>query len=1012
MLAELGLSQMEASTIEEITPQNFQTTDATFLDRLRRFIYLTLALFSAAFLMVVFGSNPAHAATVPPSKIVTEVQNNVQGFCKLVTWDCANTSFAMSYDSPDSFQFSVTFPGSSKPIMQIPGGNAFTITNDSSDITYTMTPEGPIFDLSADGLLIVAGTKIPMQASVHYAMGATGGVPGQITLSILASGYKDGALINNAFGLPGMTIDSIGGSITFAGIQVTGVGLTMTGNGKPDFLRDLGVGGTATYNAAINISPTQPYLSLQYINPDGSDVLRIKNVISAKEMTFSVGPYETVVGGVTYPAGISIGFDGKIAGGPTLRAMANVQVSPKQYIHAVMEIGKFDIAPLEFEDTSMDIVLDGKEISLALSGAINTGYGVSGTFAGYADTNGKFAISGTGKFYPANLGWGATVSFNIDTGEKSIQASGAVNLGSFVSASVSAGMKPIIDCKKYQDTTYKIPAVYSASTYKWQWVQVPARAVTSQAIAETKANSRVGVLAPAQLSSLSTADRSALEKKLGVLLASYLPAKDVADASGSLVYLITTKNFNASSAVDALMSYVTKNDPIPLQAYGVWLDSARVQSVAKQIGIIKSINGVLSTYERVQIALGIIQYDLNSTGVAQPTSVAGANQDLNLLLQARAGRSTPLEQAKIASAQLMVAVMPTATPQDLNSLNAKAADAQTKVSNAEKAYQESSAAAKNAASLALAGGLTPTQQAAADVEKQKTADLADKARRNLNQAQQVYAVAKQKVDDAVASNARSTEMNNIPAARKALYIQIAQGQAISMAAGTPVKVSDAYLSTKPFWILQRQIDVPSRLIEPASSYVLTTCIEATRTLAYDFSVAGAAALDIPGGLKGGSISGGFQITNCPALTCTSVKSVPDATVNLKAQFFDSPPINLNLGMMPNDFSFNIHYGFDVNECANPDPLDIGVAEIKFGGCINGKAGLTISSKEGLSIDNDFSLGFSTTIGACSLGSCSSEHFGAGVHVTFAGDGFYLNTPSTDLGVAKIPSQTWKVVSFG
>jgi hypothetical protein len=141
----------------------------------------------------------------------------------------------------------------------------------------------------------------------------------------------------------------------------------------PAAIRDpLGIPNGAKTTLVANISVTNPCIGIE-IDPatPGSNVLDIagKGVLTAKEFEVEIAPAGCTVGQFHYDPGLSVAFDGTIAG-VDVAVAAHLGLVPFA-LDAKIDIGEFAIGGLSVQKTQIELAASSKQIAIRFAGGVS-----------------------------------------------------------------------------------------------------------------------------------------------------------------------------------------------------------------------------------------------------------------------------------------------------------------------------------------------------------------------------------------------------------------------------------------------------------------------------------------------------------------------------------------------------------------------------------------------------------------------------------------------------------------
>ena len=336
----------------------------------------------------------------------------------------------------DTYSLRMEFDVPGQPYLYGSASSASSIKLKST--YFEIARMGADFNLALGGsaTLAIAGSastsasSIDLGVALSYAV-TSQTVAGTLTLSSQA-GWRD------AFGARDLTLFDLG--VTFQlnlATLVPGVGFGARAV-LPASARDaLGVANGAQTTLVANLSITNPCLGILVDDPNksGLDVLNIgKGALTAKQFEFEIAPTGCTVGQFHYDPGVSLNFNGTVAG-VSLVVAAHVGFAPFA-LDASVDIGEFAIGGMTIQATHVDIGVKPNKVSIGFSGGIEV-FGTTVKLSGsvkqsstsmVADFTGTLDKLALGDTVTAN---GLAVTTHIETGTKnaaSFTASGDITL--------------------------------------------------------------------------------------------------------------------------------------------------------------------------------------------------------------------------------------------------------------------------------------------------------------------------------------------------------------------------------------------------------------------------------------------------------------------------------------------------------------------------------------------------------------------------------------------------------
>lgn len=192
-------------------------------------------------------------------------------------------------------------------------------------------------------------------------------IAGELTLSSKA-GWQ------SAFGVSGLTLQDLALAFQLNLSTLTpGIGFGARAVLPPSLRAPLGIPDGAVTTLVANLSVTTPCIGIQITKPSspGTNVLDIarKGVLTAKQFEFEVAPSGCTVGQFRYQPGVSVSFDGTIAG-VSVAVAAHVGLTPFA-IDAKLDIGEFAVGGLNVQKTHIELAASEKQLKVQFSGGVS-----------------------------------------------------------------------------------------------------------------------------------------------------------------------------------------------------------------------------------------------------------------------------------------------------------------------------------------------------------------------------------------------------------------------------------------------------------------------------------------------------------------------------------------------------------------------------------------------------------------------------------------------------------------
>ncbi len=233
---------------------------------------------------------------------------------------------------------------------------------------------------------------------------------------------------HNAFGTQDLTLYGLALQFSFNIPTLTpGIGFGATATLPPTMQQQLGMLNSAKTTVVANISVDHPCVGFQVTDPTntGQTVLNLGNgALTATQFEFDIAPFGCKVGDYSYAPGLSLQFNGAVAGVP-VQILASVTISPFAFDGKV-KIGQFAVGGLTVKETNIEVALGASKLKVTFSGGVEvfgTNVDISGgVVKGTTGTTADFK----GSLDQLSLGGGAVtaknlkVTVHIETGAKNV----------------------------------------------------------------------------------------------------------------------------------------------------------------------------------------------------------------------------------------------------------------------------------------------------------------------------------------------------------------------------------------------------------------------------------------------------------------------------------------------------------------------------------------------------------------------------------------------------------------
>jgi len=314
-------------------------------------------------------------------------------FCKLLGFECSSLNFTQFYlYGPGNFKAVAEIPNSS---IKLPAGEGFAFTVLKTYLDVFVNGADSYFEVFAKTQIEVPGFLMPMDLRGRY-------TPAKNSIEVELMNSNLG--LKNFLGVAGLDINSISGKFTIIGTTPEAVGVSLSGT-LPTFLRDMGVNPGTAFKVAIEVGTNGFTLGMAVgSQEDGSaNIFNLQNILSARYLAFSYSTTGSTIGGVDYPEGFALAFDGKF-GGVSVVVNGVISFLPLE-IEIDFSVGAYSIGGFEFEETLGTITRSDSKNSVTFSGGLN-GYGVQGRMKGSFDALGGIELTAVGIYTPfgVNLG--------------------------------------------------------------------------------------------------------------------------------------------------------------------------------------------------------------------------------------------------------------------------------------------------------------------------------------------------------------------------------------------------------------------------------------------------------------------------------------------------------------------------------------------------------------------------------------------------------------------------------
>lgn len=337
----------------------------------------------------------------------------------------------------DTYSLRMDFAVPGQPYLYGSAGSATNIKLNS--VFFQIERKSGDFNLALGGaasLNVAATSELPASSAdlsleLSYAISAQT-VAGSLSLTS-QNGWRD------AFGTKDLTLYGLSLAFSFNIPTLTpGIGFGASAVLPTQMQNRLGMVNGARTTVVANISVDKPCVGFQVDDPTntGQTVLNIGNgAVTAKQFEFDIAPFGCTVGDFHYDPGLSLQFDGTVAG-VSLAVYAHVSVAPFAF-DGTVDLGEFSVGGLTVKQTHVEVALSPSKLNVTFSGGVEvfgTNVDISGSVSKQtAGTTANFK----GSLDQLSLGGGVVsaknlkVTVHIETGAKNaldFAASGAVQV--------------------------------------------------------------------------------------------------------------------------------------------------------------------------------------------------------------------------------------------------------------------------------------------------------------------------------------------------------------------------------------------------------------------------------------------------------------------------------------------------------------------------------------------------------------------------------------------------------
>jgi hypothetical protein len=317
----------------------------------------------------------------------------------------------------------------------------FEIEKKAADFNLALGGEAALATAASGS---TAASSVTLGIALSYSL-STQTVAGNFTLAS-AAGWKD------AFGAKDLTLNDL--AVTFQLNLTTllpGIGFGARAVLPQSIRSPLGMPNNTQTTLVANISVTNPCLGIEVTNPlqPGTNVLNIgSGAVTAKQFEVEVAPSGCTVGQFHYDPGISLEFDGAVAG-LDVAVAAHLGFTPFAF-DAKLDIGEFSVGGLDVDKTHLELAYAQTKFRVAFSGGVHL-LGTDVALSGAIEQNGttskidfkgsvsKIAIASVLQLKDVNVTAHVEIAKTVTV---AVSAKGDADLlGSTASASFRLGIK-------------------------------------------------------------------------------------------------------------------------------------------------------------------------------------------------------------------------------------------------------------------------------------------------------------------------------------------------------------------------------------------------------------------------------------------------------------------------------------------------------------------------------------------------------------------------------------------
>jgi hypothetical protein len=227
----------------------------------------------------------------------------------------SNVAVNIRYSSATNYALSVPLSGA----IALPnlGGYYFTLTSPQFDTGFSLAKGGLFAQVTIGGTMTVPATSGSSSQTINIDLSASYDSSDQFIVAISANGANGTSIWSNAFGLSGLNLNGIAIQLGVqVGTPIPNFGIAATGTLPPSLLNALGAQGAPLVSIVINVSDTNPCLSVSLSpGPGQTNAVNIANgLVTAQSANFTAAPNGCTVGTFDVAPGFSESFSGSFLG--------------------------------------------------------------------------------------------------------------------------------------------------------------------------------------------------------------------------------------------------------------------------------------------------------------------------------------------------------------------------------------------------------------------------------------------------------------------------------------------------------------------------------------------------------------------------------------------------------------------------------------------------------------------------------------------------------------------------